>query len=58
MRCRSHLCLVHDVSIDAALPALDPLFRPSDIYLFVSPEREPQARWLESILRPEGITVI
>ena len=57
MRCRSHLCLVHDVSIDAALPALDPLLRPSDIYLLASPEREQQARWLESILRPEGITV-
>jgi hypothetical protein len=57
MRCRSHICLVHDVSIDAALPALDPLLRPSDIYLLASPEREAQARWLESILLPEGITV-
>ena len=57
MRCRSHLCLVHDISIDAVLPALDPLFRPSEIYLFVSPEREPQARWLESVIRPEGIAV-
>jgi len=57
MRCRSHLCLVHDISIDAVLPALDPLFRPSEIYLLASPEREPQARWLESVLRPEGIAV-
>ena len=57
MRCRSHICLVHDVSIDAALPALDPLLRPSDVYLLASPDHEPQARWLESILRPEGITV-
>ena len=57
MRCRSHLCLVHDASIDAVLPAFDPLLRPSDMYLLVSPERESQARWLESILRPEGITV-
>lgn len=57
MRCRSHICLVQDVSIDAALPALDPQLRPSDVYLLTSPEYEAHARWLESILRPEGITV-
>lgn len=57
MRCRSHLCLVHDATIDAVLPALDPLHRPSEVYLFTSPEREQQARWLESVLRPEGIAV-
>lgn len=57
MRCRTHLCLVTDVSIDAVLPALDPQARPSDVYLLAGPDHEAQAHWLESILRPEGITV-
>ena len=57
MRCRSHICLVHDISVDAVLPALDSLLRPAEIYLLTTPERELQAHWLESILRPEGITV-
>jgi hypothetical protein len=57
MKISTHLFLVHGDLIPNITPALDPGFRPEEVFLLSSPIMEEQTVWLEYILKQAGITV-
>ncbi|SDX98851.1 Card1-like endonuclease domain-containing protein [Nitrosomonas halophila] len=57
MKFDSHLCLVSAQAAPNLTPALDPAFRPASITLAVSTDMQEKARWLESVLKEQGVKV-
>lgn len=53
----THLFLVHDEMIPNITPALDPSFRPKEVYLLCSQESINQTERLEILLKQTGIAV-
>lgn len=54
---RSHLLLVHDRLIPNLVPALDPSFRPDEVFLLVAPAMRREADRLARLLRQERVRV-
>jgi hypothetical protein len=52
-----HLCLVHNTATANVTPALDPYFRPNEVILLYSPDKEYRASCFESVLKPTGVKV-
>lgn len=57
MKFDNHLCLVSTQATPNLAPALDPSFRPSVVTLSVSEDMQEKARWLEKVLREQGVKV-
>lgn len=57
MKFDSHLCLVSAQATPNLTPALDPAFQPASITLAVSNDMQEKARWLENVLREQGVKV-
>jgi hypothetical protein len=52
-----HLCLVHNTATANVTPALDPDFRPQEVILLHSPDKEYRATCLERVLKSTGVKV-
>ncbi|HAI68003.1 MAG TPA: DUF1887 domain-containing protein [Gammaproteobacteria bacterium] len=52
-----HLCLVHNTATANVTPALDPDFKPQEVILLHSPDKEYSASCLEAVLKPSGVKV-
>ncbi|RKZ70798.1 MAG: DUF1887 domain-containing protein [Candidatus Parabeggiatoa sp. nov. 1] len=52
-----HVCLVHNTATANVTPALDPDFRPNEVVLVHSPDKEYHAGCLESVLKSAGVKV-
>ncbi|HDN25736.1 MAG TPA: DUF1887 family protein [Thioploca sp.] len=52
-----HLCLVHNTATANVTPALDPNFRPNEVILLYSPDKEYRTSCFESVLKPTGVKV-
>ena len=57
MQIHTHLFLVHEDMIPNITPALDPEFRPKEVFLLCSPNSNDQTERLELILKESGIDV-
>jgi hypothetical protein len=52
-----HLCLVHNTATANVTPALDPNFRPQEVILLHSLDKEYNASCMESVLRASGMQI-
>jgi hypothetical protein len=52
-----HLCLVHNTATANVTPALDPDFKPQEVILLHSPDKQYNADCLEAVLKPTGVKV-
>jgi len=57
MNPRCHLCLVSDQPTPNITPVLDRSFRPEQVILLTSPEKQQQAERLRQVIQPAGVGV-
>ncbi|HBZ30624.1 MAG TPA: hypothetical protein DEO56_08540 [Nitrosomonas nitrosa] len=57
MRFDSHLCLVSAQATPNLVPAINPDFQPATVTLAISEDMQDKARWLEKVLKEQGLKV-
>jgi len=57
MKLRCHLCLVSDQPTPNITPVLDASFKPQQVILLTSPEKQQQAERLKQAMQPSGVRV-